>query len=332
MPAEALSADPASVTLESDALRVVCTPARGFSIRSLVDRASGLDALWTGPSHAPAACSRTLGPAGVASEETFLDLFGGGWFEMFPEVGYTQPGDLSSFLHGEVVRLPWEVIAADAAHVEARVELVRRPLTLTRRVALEGAELRIGERIENAGPAPVPYSWGHHPCFSREAFAGGRIELEVAAAEVPDPWFDPAHATLAHGPFPWPLAPRRSDAAPGGAAVDLSAIPTAADGRHDHACLRVDGGSLRLTAPAAGRALRIRFDAERFPYVLLWENFHAGESFPFWGGGDTFAVEWSTIPGRSTPDALAAGAVATLAPGEAQETEIVVSWEPLRAA
>ncbi|MDW5593583.1 hypothetical protein VSS74_04500 [Conexibacter stalactiti] len=342
---------PAEITLQSDALLLRCTPAQGFSIASLVDRISGAEAFWQRPGHTPASCSRVLGPAGEASSETFVDLFAGGWFEMFPEVGYTQPGDPASLVHGEVVRLPWEVVSTDAEHVEARVACVRRPLTLTRRLTLDGARLHVAERIENVGAAPAPYTWGHHPCFSRTTFAGGRIELEAAAATVPEPWFQPESATLAFGDFDWPHAPARETSAaahPGGAGpapvattpahgaappaatFDLSQLPVRADGRHDHACLTMGSGSFRLIAPdagPAGRALRIDFDRERFPYALLWQNFGAGDGFPFWGAADTFAIEFSTMPGRSTPDALAAGAVSQLHPGEVVETSFTVGWE-----
>lgn len=318
----------AAITLADDALRVTCTPDQGFSIRSFVDVASGADALWQRPGHTPTPCSRALGPAGTASEQSFLDVFGGGWFEMFPEVGYTLEGDDTSFLHGEVVRLPWTVTDHGPAHVEARVATLRRPLALTRRMELRDGVLHVSERIENVGMAPAPYTWGQHPCFSRATFAGGRLEIPVARAEVPDPWFDPEHATLAHGPFDWPHAPARS----AGAVVDLGAIPPTADRRQDHACLTMAGGGFRLTAPSAGadgRALRVAFDHAQFPYVLLWECFGAGEGAPTWGGWDTFGVEFSTIPGRTTPDAIAAGAVRTLAPGETAATEWTIGWESL---
>ena len=329
---------PGQVTLTNDALEVTCAPAQGFSISSLVDRASGAEALWRRPGFTPAPCSRQLGPAGEASGQGFLDVFSGGWFEMFPEVGYTLEGDPTSLVHGEVVRLPWELLDRGPAHVEARVATVRRPLALTRRMTLDGPTLRVRERIENVGAAAAPYTWGQHPCFARATFAGGRLEVAVSAAEVPDPWFDPDHATLAHGPFAWPHAPARAadddraDATAGAglASVDLSAIPATADRRHDHACLTVAAGEFRLTAPSAGpagRALRVAFDREQFPHVLLWECFGAGEGPPFWGGCDTFGVEFSTMPGRSTPDAIAAGAIREIAPGETVETEWSIAWE-----
>jgi galactose mutarotase-like enzyme len=311
------------VTLVTDALEVVCDPARGFSVDMIRDRASGAQALWRRPGHVPAAATRALGGAGEASVPTFLDAFTGGWFAMFPEVGYPLADDPTSFLHGEVVRLPWEVLDAGERHVTARVQTLRRPFVLERRLEVDGATLRVRERIANVGGLDAPYAWGHHPCFARETFAGGRIEVAPSAAEVPAPAHDPAHAVLAPGNvFAWPHAPRAD-----GGVEDLSTVPDARDGRVDHACLTVPEGSLRITAPRFGRALRVAYDAALFPYVLHWQDFGPADGFPLWGGGDTFALEFSTIPGRSTPDAIAAGALRTLAPGETVATEIALSWE-----
>jgi galactose mutarotase-like enzyme len=319
---------PAPITLQTGALEVVCDPARGFAIDALRDRASGAEALWRRPGHAPAAAVRALGGAGEASVPTFLDAFTGGWFVMFPEVGYPAGDDDASFLHGEVVRLPWEVLDASERHVTARVQTLRRPLTLERTLSVEGAALRVRERIANVGGADVPYAWGHHPCFARETFAGGRIELAPSAAEVPAPAHEPDHAVLAPGrAFTWPRAPRAD-----GGAEDLATVPAARDGRVDHACLTAPAGTFRISAPRYGRALRVRYDAAQFPYILLWQDFGPPGGFPLWGGGDTFALEFSTIPGRSTPDAIGAGALRTLAPGASAETEIELAWEDGRSA
>jgi galactose mutarotase-like enzyme len=316
-----------AITLATDALEVVCDPARGFSIDALRDRASGADALWRRPGHVPATAVRALGAGGEGSVPTFLDAFTGGWFVMFPEVGYPVADDPTSFLHGEVVRLPWEVLDASDRHVTARVQTLRRPFTLERRLVVDGPTLRVRERIENVGGSPAPYAWGHHPCFARETFAGGRIAVAPTRAEVPSPEHAPGHAVLAHGsPFSWPHAPRAD-----GGVEDLGSVPAARDGRVDHACLTVPDGRIRIEAPRWDRALRIAYDATDFPYVLLWQHFAADDGFPLWGGGDTFALELSTIPGRSTPDAISAGALRDLAPGETAETEIELSWEDRQA-
>ncbi len=311
------------VTLANDELRVVCDPARGFAIDSLVDRASGAETLWRRPAHEPAAAARSLGGAGEASVATFLDLFTGGWFTMFPDVGYPLADDPASFLHGEVVRLPWDVLDVAGDRVRARVRTLRRPLEIERTVALDGATLHVEERIANRCALPVPYAWGHHPCLARETFAGGRIELTPSAAEVPAPPHDPAAAVLKAGEgFDWPLAPRRD-----GGVEDLATVPRERDGRVDHACLTVPEGVIRVGAPSVGRRLRIEYDAEQFPYVLLWQDLGPPEPVPLWGAGDTFALEFSTAPGRSAADAVAAGVARTLAPGEKRVTAIAMTWE-----
>jgi galactose mutarotase-like enzyme len=310
-------------TLRSAGLEVACDPSRGFTISSIVDLASGAEALWRRPAHEPAAPTRALGGAGEASIPTFLDGFTGGWFAMFPEVGYPLADDPTSFLHGEVVRLPWEVLDASEAHVAARVRTLRRPFEVERTLTLDGATLRVEERIANRGALGVPYAWGHHPCFSRATFAGGRIAIAPSAAHVPAPAHAPAHAVLAPGsPFDWPCAPRRD-----GGVEDLSTVPDRRDGRVDHACLTVPHGRIRIEAPRYGRALQLDYDAELFPHVLLWQDLGPRDGFPLWGGGDTFALELSTIPGRSMPDAIAAGALRTLAPGATIETSVTLTWE-----
>ncbi len=311
--------------LESPQLRVECAPEQGFSITSLRDRVSGAEALWQWTARPVAPCSRALGPAGDASIETFIDVFVGAWFEMFPVVGYPAPGDPTSMLHGELVRLPWELLDRAATAVEAQVDTVRSPFRVRRRLELAGPELRIEETVENIGAEAAPYLWGHHPCLRRQTFAGGRLELAVAEAHIPAPAFDPLHAVLRPGErVDWPNA-RRHD----GELLDLRDIPAEADGRHDHVCVTPVEGRARVTAPGTGRALTLEWDLEHFPQLLIWQNFRAPGGWPFWRGADTFALEFTSNPGRSVPDAQAAGAVRLLRAGERLEAATSVRWEAM---
>ncbi|MCW2977441.1 MAG: hypothetical protein JWM06_2722 [Actinomycetia bacterium] len=312
-----------TLTLEADGVRVACAPAQGFTITSLRDTRSGAEALWTW--RRPAApASRALGHGGAASVETFIDVFEGGWFEMFPAVGFPAEDDPASLLHGELVRLPWEVLEQTDTAVTARVETVRSPFEVTRRVEISSGALQVSEQIRNVGGEPAPYAWGHHPCLSRETFAGGSLELEVASAYVPDPPYDPAATVLAAGDVAWPAGSARD-----GTEVDLSIVPLEPDGRVDHICLQPVHGRARITAPQAGAALELTWDLEQFPHLLLWQNFCGRGGWPFWAQADTFAIEFSTIPGRTMPEAIAAGAIRELAPGASVETSITAAWTPL---
>ena len=313
-----------ALTIGTPEITVTALPAHGFTVSSIADRASGAEALWMRSRHDPAPCSRALGPAGEPSIATFLDVWAGGWFEMFPTVGYPRESDATSLLHGELVRLPWEVTRHDGRELEAVVTTVRSPFRVVRALEVEGSTLTVRERVENVGGEAARYLWGHHPCFARATFAGGRIEVDVEQAEVPEPPFDPPAAILVPGtPFEWP------DAAGRDGPVDVAAIPSDPDGRTDHVQARLRSGRLRLTAPLYGRALTLEFELEQFPHLLLWENFRASGGFPFWRDSDTFALEPSSNPGRTVADADAADAERSLAGGHVLETEISVTWGPL---
>lgn len=317
------------VRLEADGLAVECLPEAGFTITAIIDLSSGADALWTRTGFVPAAPSRVLGPSGDASIETFSDLFLGGWFEMFPTTGYpgTLPGAVGparSLLHGEVMRLPWAVGERSATVIEASVMAIRTPFRLTRRLSIEAGDLILRERIENVAGAPAPYVWGHHPCFSRATFAGGRFHLDVAASTVPGPVYDEANNTLMAGAeFDFPHAPTQS-----GDVRDVARIPEQPDGRHEQSSLALRTGGLSITAPRFGRSFSLSWDVADLPFVLLWQDYLAPGA-AFWGTCDTFAVEPSSAPGRSLDDAVAASSIRYLDAGSARSMEMRASWRPL---
>lgn len=321
-----------AIRIGGDPLWVECDPGAGFVITAIVDAASGANALWRRIGFVPSEFRRSVGPSGELSIESFVDLFVGGWFEMFPTAGY--PGTVQgptapavSLLHGEVMRLPWTVTHQDALAVEASVETLRTPFRLTRRLEIIGGELVVTERAENTSPAPAPYVWGHHPCFDRATFAGGRFAIDAVAAEVPAPVFDPVHSSLVEGAaFTFPEAPME-----GGGVRDVAAIPETPDGRHEQTTLLLRRGGVRITAPRLGRAFRLTWDERDFPHVLLWQDYRA-DGAAFWGTCDTFAVEPSSAPGRSLADAVAAGAVRELAPGASATVTMRAAWTALDEA
>lgn len=314
----------AEITLATEQVAVHCLPAQGGTIASLRDGASGAEALWRWPRVEPAPCGRDLGPAGAPSIASFIDRFVGGWFTMFPAVGYPDDDAPPSLLHGELVRLPWEVVRAGRSEADLRVETVRTPFAVERRIAVAGAELRVEDRIRNVGAEPAPFAYGQHPCLSRATFAGGTLELTVERAEVPDPPHAPAASRLATGTVAWPGGRLRD-----GEPTDLSAIPAEPDGRVDHVCVRPAAGRARVTAPSAGRALVLEWHLGALPELLLWQDFRSAGGWPFWGAADTFGLEPSTIPGRTMGDARAAGAIRHLDAGASFETSMSARWEAL---
>lgn len=312
------------VRLEGPALRVACQPARGLLISELVDRRSGENLLWLRAKDPGGVASRDLGPAGPASVSSWADrLFVGGWFAMFPAAGH--PGELDgqpTHLHGELPRLPWTVVRRSAAALVATVDLVGHPVRVERTVAVTDSGATVASTFSNLGSAPIPYTHGEHPCLSRAAFAGGRIELTATRAWTSAPAADPAAAAVVPGAsFDWPDAP-----ASAGGRLDLSALPADPDSRHDHVSLDLAAPQVRITAPRLGLALELRFALADYPHLLLWENF-AAPGAPADDTCDVFGVEPMSAPGRSVDDAVAADAVRRLDPGETRTTtlELVIS-------
>jgi galactose mutarotase-like enzyme len=309
------------VELCSEQLIVRARPEHGMIVTAVIDRVSGADALWARPNFEPATISRTIGEAGAASIETFMDIFVGGWFEMFPSAGI--PGSAEgplSVMHGEVARVPWDEVERSESRLVCETTTLRTPFSVRRTLEVAGGTLRSTTEVRNHGEEPAPYLWGQHPCFRRETFAGGRIHFEVATADVPAPPFDAANSRLRCEPFEWPIA-----TAIEGGDVDLSEIPVAADGRHDHILLRPAATTACITAPAIGREVVFEFGSAPHHTVLLWQDFKApGESL--WGGIDTFTLEPSDNPGRYASDASEA---AKLNPGEGMTAELSLTWRGL---
>ena len=293
--------------IQSDLLEIDVAPSYGMTITSLSIAVDRRNVLWRRPGHRPKEASRRIGAAGQASIESLHESLIGGWFEMSPHAGI--PGMLDgreTMLHGEASRLPWRVTRSETHVVEAVVECVRYPLELRRRLSLDGASLSLRSTITNIGSSPCSISHGEHPFYGRELFAGGTIDLEARSAEVLPP-FDREVAMLRPGRIDWPHARTRD-----GKVVDLSGIPTHAEGCQDHVALELVKPSISITA-RDGLRVTTEVDLETHPYALLWRN-HRARSEPSHGEWDVFALEPQTTPGASVHDAVAADALSRVEP------------------
>ena len=196
-------------------------PAR-FVLTSARSTKTGVEALWRRPDRRAHALGSDLGPEGPRSIESWDAVFVGGWFAMLPSAG--MPGELDGTptrLHGEVARLPWELLEHTQTSIVARVRTATGPLEVVRTVALDGADLVLRTAFTNAGEAPLAYLYGEHPCFSLATFAGGWLTVGVEQAWVPTPPLMPKQATLRPGPLRWPMAQGSRTCQ----RVDCSALP-----------------------------------------------------------------------------------------------------------
>ncbi len=125
---------------------------------------------------------------------------------MFPTAGLPAADAQAQWMHGEAARLPWTVTHLDAQTVTAELHTPSSGFQLTRTLRLDDEGLFVQTTAVNRSGAVREITYGEHPCLSRPAFAGGRLDIAVRAATVLPP-AQPAAASVAPGPVArWPRA------------------------------------------------------------------------------------------------------------------------------
>lgn len=314
-----------AVTLEHESMRVSVLPEKGSEIFSLVSPRHDVDVLWKAPwgLRKPV----PIPDASASSETAWMDGYAGGWQELFPNGGdaCTYRGAPLGF-HGEASVAPW---AYEVAHdttggpaLQLEVRLARSPFRLRKRISLDPSRpiVRIWERVTNEGTARMPFMWGHHPAYGAP-FLGAGCTLRIPAATYEADtsqvtgrtWLEPGVAG------PWPHASRV-----GGGTVDLSVVPgPEAEVANLGYVQDLREGWYALTNPRLGLGVGLAWPREVFPYLWLWQEFHGGLNYPWYGTTYVMGVEpHSSIPGHGLVNAMARGTARWLDPGEQLEMEL----------
>lgn len=294
------------ISIGSGSLSIQCYPQHGFAITSIVAREHGTELLWRSPLTLPRELGSELGESGDVSGLAFdRDVLLGGWFSMFPTAGH--PGSFDDrWMHGEAPRVSWMVESQSDSHVECTVTLPSSGLNVRRRVSVSGNTVSVAVSAHNPMAQDRVITFGEHPCFPRELFAGGRVELPGSPHAEVGPAIQPAASVFRHpDAFEWPTT-----TGPDGRPMDAGSIPGQPDGRHDHVSVRSERGEAVLRGSELSVALA--WDAEAMPRVLLWEHFlPEGSMWP----ADVFGVEPVSSSGRTMDDAAIAGDAGTLPAG-----------------
>ena len=205
----------------------------------------------------------------------FSDADASGWDECLPSVAEctvdTAAGPAKIPDHGDLWRVPWQVLNSSSDSATMRASCFSLPLQLTRSLIL--SETKSGWRLEllytltNLGAYPVPWSWAAHPLFAVDP--GDRIVLPEDQVEARVE--GSAGATL--GPsgerIPWPKVSRTD-----GAISDLSTAQDPNSGIGDKIFMEPftsnDGSWATLVRPKAGLSLTVSFELALTPYLGLW--------------------------------------------------------------
>jgi hypothetical protein len=161
------------VLLENESLRIEVLPEFGGKISLIVALPSGTEMLQ--PQLRPVA----LRAAGLAFDKSDAS----GWDECLPTVAACiLPGGEAMQDHGDLWRLPWDVLDQDATSVRMSVTATSLPLRFTRALRIEGSSLLLDYEVSNLSDRPAEYVWSAHPLFAVET--GDRIVLPSDIKEV----------------------------------------------------------------------------------------------------------------------------------------------------
>jgi hypothetical protein len=319
-----------AVRLRNDHLEVTLLPEKGGEIYSLTSRRHGVDLLWKAPwGLRPPPVASSSGPA---SQAVWLDHYGGGWQEMFPNAGdaCTVDGAAHAF-HGEASVVPWQCevdnprnAGGGTPRVRLGVRLARSPFRVEKHLWLDPDRpvLRLWERVTNEGARPQPFIWGHHPAFGAPFLAAGcRLDVPAGTFQASDPQVSPQTWIAAGARSRWPHVAR---AAAGGETVDLSVVP-GPDARTDNLGFLSDleAGWYALSNDSLGLGFGLAWPLAVFPCVWLWQEMGGTQAYPWYGSTYVMGVEPNTsYPADGLAAAIERGTARTLDPGGAVEADL----------
>lgn len=305
------------VWLENESLRLAVLPEKGADIPLIYHQRSGVQFLMQTPAG--------LQPPSEKGPEDFLENYEGGWQELFPNANDACELDGESIpFHGEAALLPWEYETLDGETLYLWVDCRQTPFRLERWMKLEGDRLDIRGRVANLGERAWPFVWGHHIVLGGDFLGEGcRLQMPAKTIVTPSELFEPATARLAENQWEsWPFARGRLC----GETFDLRQIPGPQAHSHDDAFVTgLAAGHLDVTNPHLRLRFHLDWEAELFPWVVLWQPFGGADLPPLTGIYGLGVEPW--VSRYNLAGALAAGQAKSLDPGQTLTTELAVRIE-----
>jgi galactose mutarotase-like enzyme len=216
-----------------------------------------------------------LAPYGPRTQTMiFEEADASGWDECLPTVDActldTASGPVPIPDHGDLWRVPWELVASSSMCAAFRAHCFSLPLELLRATTLlqteKGWRLRADYKVTNTGTVPTSWSWTAHPSFAAEA--GDRVVLPESVHELRLAYSRGGRLGQTNAKVNWPMAALAS-----GAETDLSLAqaPESAIGEKLFAGpLALCEDWCALERPKAGLRIRFRFSPLATPYLGLW--------------------------------------------------------------
>lgn len=197
-----------------------------------------------------------------------------GWDECLPSVAactVETAGGLAAVPdHGDLWRVAWDVVQADAASVTLRGACFSLPLTVERKLTLretaQGWRLHADYKVTNTGSDAAPWSWAAHTLYATEA--GDAIELPETLTTLRLEGSGGGRLGSGGDTVAWPMAKLAY-----GGETDLRVAQAPETGIGDKLFagpLAAGENWCALRRPSAGVRIRVNFDITATPYLGLW--------------------------------------------------------------
>ena len=298
-----------AATIENDELSVTVLQ-EGGHIASILDKATGVNPLWTPPwpTMEPSACgpgeagaygggsdARLL--AGIMGHNLCLDIFG-------------PPSDEEARLgltaHGEGSVNPYDLTVTDEV-LTARATFAIAGLHFERRITLRGHVVAIRETLKNVSSIDRAIGWTQHVTLGPPFLARGETTFRCSAtrSKVFESTFGADDYLRPAAEFDWPMAPRL-----GGGNADLRVFTDAERSSAYTAHLMGSGADAYFAAfsPAFRLVLGYVWRSADFPWMGIWEENHSRQETPWNGETLTRGMEFGVSPMPETRQAMIARA------------------------
>lgn len=312
------------VTLENEVLRISVIADKGTDIYEFQYKPSGIDFMYRSPFvlRNPGLFKATL-PTG---EGAFHDNYHGGWQEILPTGGIPTMVKGAKFgYHGEVSLIPWDysvnVDTPECVEVLFTTRTYRTPFYIEKSLRLERYRpvLYISEKLINEGMEEMSLMWGHHPSIGRNFIEKGCV-IDLPPCKIYSRPIDPTSRLIESCGDIWPNAGSRSGI------VDLSKIPSREECTHDLSFLYdMEDSWYAIRNPRLKLSFGLRWSRDIWPYLWFWQVYGGAYGYGFYGRSYNIALEpFSSFP-DSYNDAMKAGRLISMQPGESKKARLTAS-------
>ena len=296
--AETIYRNRRAVQIENELVRVTVL-AEGGHIAEILDKATGVNPLWTPPwpSIEPSAYDPAKHPlygadaeskllAGIMGHNLCLDIFGGVSAEE-AAAGLT--------VHGEASVAPYEIESSGAA-LTMRARFPHAQLAFTRSIELEGDKTVINETVENLSATDRPVGWTQHVTMGPPFIEVGhtRFDAPCTKSKVFEGEFAAGGYMKTAAEFDWPMVPTK-----GGGAVDMRTyIDAPVSGAYSAHLMDPERPVSYFSAwsPSSEVLFGYVWKQADFPWLGIWEENHSRTAPPWNGQALTRGMEFGVSP------------------------------------